>query len=182
MEHLNFGEIYMRYYKRSFLFVKSYVRDDMVAEDITSEALIRLWETSKTEKVEYPLTLLTTILRNKALNYITHERIKLESMEIISSKQLRDLSYRITSLQACVPEEIFSSEITDIVKKTMESLPEQTREIFMLSRYDQMSVKMISERTGLNSKSVEYHMTKSLKALRLALRDYLPLFYFLFSN
>lgn len=154
----------------------------MVAEDIASESLIRLWETTKEEKVEYPLTLLTTILRNKALNHISHERMKMESMETISTKQVRDLNYRIMSLQACVPEDMFSSEITDIVRKTLESLPEQTREIFILSRYDQLPVKTISDRTGLTPKSVEYHITKSLKALRLALKDYLPVFYLLFAS
>ena len=52
MSNISFSDIYTNYYKRSFLFVKSYVRDDMAAEDIVSESLINLWETSKKEKVE----------------------------------------------------------------------------------------------------------------------------------
>ena len=64
MSNISFSDIYTNYYKRSFLFVKSYVRDDMAAEDIVSESLINLWETSKKEKVEYPLALLVQMLKN----------------------------------------------------------------------------------------------------------------------
>lgn len=66
MNNISFSGLYTEYYKRSFLFVKSYVRDDRVAEDIASEALIQLWETLKTETVNTPLALLTTILKNRA--------------------------------------------------------------------------------------------------------------------
>ena len=55
MNTLSFSDLYTNYYRRSFLFVKSYVRDDMAAEDIVSDSLINLWETSKKENVEYPL-------------------------------------------------------------------------------------------------------------------------------
>jgi len=176
----SFSDLYTLYYKRSFLFAKSYVRDDMVAEDLASEAIIQLWETTKKEPVEHPVALLAVILKHKALNYLSREQVKLESMEAISSKSVRDMDYRISSLKAFDPEEVFSSEITEIVRKALESLPEQTRRVFEMSRYEQMSVKEIAERTSLSAKSVEYHITRSLKVLRVALKDYLPIFYLLF--
>lgn len=180
MNTISFSDIYTSYYKRSFLFVKSYVRDDMVAEDIVSDALIHLWETTRKETVEHPMSLLLAILKNGALNYLKHQSVKESATETISSKMIRDLNYRITTLQACDPEEIFSSEITQIVDKTLQSLPEQTRRIFEMSRYESLSVKEIASELSLSTKSVEYHITKSLKLLRIALKEYLPIFYFLF--
>lgn len=180
MSVISFSDIYTSYYKRAFLFVKSYVRDDMVAEDIVSEALINLWETAKKETVEHPLSLLLRMLKNGALNYLKHQDVRQLAMESISSKMIRDLNYRITTLQACDPEEIFSSEITRIIQDTLESLPEQTRRVFEMSRYEYRSVKDISEELSINPKSVEYHITKSLKVLRIALKEYLPAFYLLF--
>ncbi|MBC8603762.1 RNA polymerase sigma-70 factor [Parabacteroides acidifaciens] len=182
MNTISFSEIYTNYYKRSFLFVKSYVRDDMVAEDIVSEALIRFWETTKKETVEHPMSLLLAILKNGALNYLKHQTVKDSATESISSKMIRDLNYRITTLQACDPEEIYSSEITGIVEKTLQSLPEQTRRIFEMSRYESIPVKEIAQELSLSTKSVEYHITKALKLLRVALKEYLPLFYFLFMR
>ena len=97
MSNISFSDIYTNYYKRSFLFVKSYVRDDMAAEDIVSESLINLWETSKKEKVEYPLALLVQMLKNGSLNYLKHQDVKQAVSESISSKMDRDLYYRIST-------------------------------------------------------------------------------------
>lgn len=180
MNNLSFSEIYTSYYKRSFLFVKSYVREDMVAEDIVSEALIRLWETTKKEQVEHPLSLLLVMLKNGSLNYLKHQDVRQAAMKSISSKMVRDLDYRITTLQACDPEEVFSSEISRIIQIALESLPEQTRRIFEMSRYEYRPVNDIAKELSISSKSIEYHITKSIKALRIALREYLPAFYFLF--
>lgn len=180
MSSLSFSDIYTNYYKRSFLFVKSYVRDNMVAEDIVSETLINLWETSKKEPIEHPLSLLLAMLKNGALNYLKHQNVRESAMESISSKMVRDLDYRITTLEACDPEEIFSLEISRIIQDTLDSLPNQTRRIFEMSRYEYRSAKEIAEELSISTKSVEYHITKSLKALRIALKEYLPLFYFFF--
>ena len=159
MSNISFSDIYTNYYKRSFLFVKSYVRDDMAAEDIVSESLINLWETSKKEKVEYPLALLVQMLKNGSLNYLKHQDVKQAVSESISSKMDRDLYYRISTLQA---------------------LPELTRRVFEMSRYECRTVKEISEELSISPKGVEYHITRSLKVLRVALKDYLPVFYLLF--
>jgi RNA polymerase sigma-70 factor (ECF subfamily) len=177
MDNAAFSELYTRYYKRSFLFVKSYVRDDMAAEDIVSESLIHLWQTMKKETVEHPQALLVLILKNGALNYLKHQAVKQAGFEAISSAMIRDMNYRITSLEACDPKELFSAEILEIIGKTLQSLPEQTRTIFEMSRYELLSVKEIAETLTLSSKSVEYHITKSLKALRISLKDYLPLLF-----
>ena len=44
-----------------------------------------------------------------------------------------------------------------------------------------MKQKKEAEETNITAKGVEYHITKALKVLRINLKDYLPLFYFLFS-
>lgn len=179
---MSFSDIYTLYYKRSFMFVKSYVRYDQIAEDITSESLIQLWETMKTETVEHPLALLITILRNRSLNYLKRQETKLEVMENISSVQIRDINYRIMSLEACDPSAIYTDDINHIINKTLNSLPEQTQRIFRMSRYEQMPVKEIAEKMGVSSKTVEYHITKALKELRISLKDYLPVALFFFKE
>lgn len=152
----------------------------MVAEDIVSEALINLWETSKKETIEHPLSLLLTMLKNGSLNYLKHQEVRQSAINTISSQLMHDLNYRIRTLQACDPEEIFSSEITQIIQDTLDLLPEQTRRVFEMSRYECRSVKEIAEELSISPKSVEYHITKSLKVLRIALKEYLPALYFLF--
>ena len=175
MDNESFSNIYNEYYKSSFLFVKSYVRDRMVAEDIVSETLFKFWQMLRNEEVEYPKTLLVTMLKNSSLNFLKHEEVKQSAMESISSKMFRDLDYRIATLEACDPQEIFSSEITSIVEKTLAALPRQTRRVFEMSRFEHIPVKEIAQALHITPKAVEYHITKSLKALRVNLKEYMPL-------
>ena len=177
----NFSFIYTSYYKKSFFFAKSYVHDDLAAEEIASESLIKLWERMKSEKIDYTIPLLLAIIKNKALDYLKHEEVKRSAFENIADWQSQDLHLRISSLEACNPEEIFSSEVEEIIQDTLQKLPAKTTEIFVLSRYDSKSNKEIAQEVNLSEKSVEYHISKALKALRIALTDYLPLFYFICS-
>ncbi len=62
-----FNNIYTQYYKRSFLFVKSYIYNDIAAEDIASEALIKLWQWMQNNPTEIIEPMLLRILKNKSL-------------------------------------------------------------------------------------------------------------------
>ena len=71
-------------------------------------------------------------LRNKALDYLRHESMKQQVITRISEKQNEELALRLSSLEDCNPNEIFSKEVMDIVQRTLQSLPEQTSRIFTL--------------------------------------------------
>lgn len=178
----SFTEIYNAYYKRAFYFVKSYVHDEVAAEDIASEALIKLWEQIKIKDVDdYVAPLLLAILKNKSLDYLKHEEVKRNALENIADWYSYERSIRISSLEACNPDDIFSNDVQRIVQEVLEKMPVQTREIFMLSRFDNQTNAEISAKMDISTKSVEYHITKVLKVLRVALKDYLPIFFFLFA-
>ena len=58
----DFNIIYERNYRRSFLFTKSYVHDDMVAEDIVAESLVKYWRLVSAGAVSYTHLTLPTKL------------------------------------------------------------------------------------------------------------------------
>lgn len=58
-------------------------------------------------------------------------------------------------------------------------LPEQTRRIFIMSRYENKPYKEIAETLGMTTKGVEYHIAQALKKLHVNLKDYIPLLVFL---
>ena len=51
-------------------------------------------------------------------------------------------------------------------RQTLESLPEKTRTIFIMSRYENKTHKEIAEHLDLSTKSIEFHITKALGVLR----------------
>ena len=178
----DFKDIYEQCYLRSFLFVKSYVHDKMVAEDIVAETLVKYWLLLSSGEKEASESLLITMLKNKSLDHIKHEIVRINFMDTITEYNQRELDIRLSTLEACDPVEIYSNEIHAIVKRTLESLPPLTRKIFEMSRFENKSILEIAEATNLTTKGVEYHITKSIKELRIRLKDYLPLLSFYLYN
>ena len=179
-KHLTFNVIYNTYYRRSFFFVKSYVRDDLVAEDIVSDAMIALWQNIDYSKSDSIPSFLLTILKNKALDYLKHKKMEQKVMTSMSNWEKQELNIQIEALEACNPSDIFSEEIKNIVEKTLDSLPNKTKQIFQMSRMEEKTNKQIASELDLSEKAVEYHISRALKVLHVALKDYLPLFYFFF--
>jgi len=170
----NFNDIYNAYYKKSFLFVKSYLQDDLAAEDIVSDSLIKLWERMKTDPVDQIGPFLFTILKNRALDYLKHQEVKKDVHQSLVKALNRELEVRMLSLESSDPKEIFSTEIQQIIEATLLALPEKTREIFIMSRFQYKSHKEIADFFGITVKGVDYHILQSVRDLRVALKDYLP--------
>lgn len=78
------------------------------------------------------------------------------------------------TLEDFEPYEVFTKEIQEIVDRTLDALPEQTRKIFVMSRNENKSHKEIAELLDITTKGVEFHISKATRTLRLALKDYLP--------
>jgi RNA polymerase sigma-70 factor, ECF subfamily len=179
-DHTNsFNAVYTAFYRKSFLFVKSYVHDGQIAEDIVSESLIKLWERMKLQTVEHVSSYLFTILKNSALDHLKHEAVERKVFNSLNEKLVREHEIRISALQCCDPDEIFSSEIQKIIHDTLAALPNKSRKIFIMSRFENKSNKEIAEFLGITVKGVDYHIGLTLKALRVSLKDYLPLFFYL---
>ena len=170
-EVTSFTEIFNKYQERFNLFANSYVRNKAVAEDICMEAMLAYWE--KREKLlpgtNIPAYILT-IVKNKALNHLQHMNVRVEAEDKMADHASRELNLRISTLEACNPNVFFTSEI----QKIIHMFPDQTRKIFIMSRFENLSNKEIAESLDLSIKSVEFHITKGLKVLRTSLKDYLP--------
>ena len=176
----SFNAVYTSYYRKSFLFVKSYVHDELVAEDIVSESLIKLWERMKSQPVEHLSSYLFTILKNSALDHLKHEAAAQKAFKSLNEYLTREHEIRISVLQDCDPNEIFSTEIQQIIQSTLASLPEKSRKVFEMSRYQNKTNKEIAEVFNISVKGVNYHIALTIKALRVSLKDYLPLLIYLF--
>jgi RNA polymerase sigma-70 factor (ECF subfamily) len=63
-------------------------------------------------------------------------------------------------------------EVAGLMLRTLEELPERTREIFRLNREDGMKYREIAEMLSISVKTVEAHMGRALRALRTTLQKY----------
>jgi RNA polymerase sigma-70 factor (ECF subfamily) len=173
MKKAGFNKQYDLWYRKSLAFAKSYVQDEMIAEDLVCDSFVKLWQLTREKEQDNPEAILLTILKNKALDYLKHEAVRKSVEETLAEAYRNELNLRISTLEACNPDDIFLSEIKGIIRKTLDSLPKQTRSIFKMSRFGGYSVKEIALKHRITPKAVEYHITRSLKLLREKLKDYL---------
>ena len=66
--------------------------------------------------------------------------------------QQQELSIRMSALEACNPDEIFSEEVEKIISATLSTLSEQTRRAFILSRFENKPNKEIAEEMEISIK------------------------------
>ena len=174
-EMLISDERYDRYWWRCVLFARSYTCDQSQAESMAAEALSIFWQRRASgEQIDMPLPYLFSIIRNKALHFLRHESVKMRAHGEMNEDAVRELQFRIDTLEACDPHSLYASDVRKILRETLDSLGEKTDRVFAMSRFEGMSNKDISIALGITEKAVEYHITKALKALRVALKDYLP--------
>ena len=173
-----FNILYTDYYGLFVRFARTYILDEEDAEDIVMEGLIYYWENrgKLTDQSNIPAYILETI-EHKCLNYLRHQRVREETEQYLTEHQTRVNNLRIATLEACDPQEIFSNEAQRLIQEALNSLPEKTREIFILSRYEGNSYQEIAKQYSLSVKSVEFHISKALKILRAKLKDYLMVFF-----
>ena len=176
-----FNQLFTDYQGRFIRFANTYVRDIAVAEDFTIEALMYYWENRHSlEKDSNAPAYILTIIKNKCLNYLQPLQVREDVNEQLLNHAEWELNTRISTLEACDPDELFTAEAQEIVNKTLAVLPEQTRVVFIMSRYENKSHKTIAETLGITTKGVEYHISKALKKLHTNLKDYYPVFLYLF--
>ena len=179
-----FNKFFIDYQQRFVHFACTYVHDEAVAEDFVIESMMYYWENKDRLPADtnIPAYVLTTI-KHKCIDHLRHQQIRQDVSDEISQIYAWELSGRIVTLEDFEPYEVFTAEIQEIVDKTLDSLPEQTRRIFRMSRYENKSHKEIAALLEMTTKGVEFHISKSTRELRLALKDYLPVsLLFLYLN
>jgi RNA polymerase sigma-70 factor (ECF subfamily) len=74
------------------------------------------------------------------------------------------------------------TELKKQLHAALEKLPEKSRAVFEMSRFQELKYHEIAKVLELSLKTVEGHMTKALRHLRVHLADYLNVIVFLLIN
>lgn len=171
-----FNKLYNEYYRQFVRFAMGYIKVETKAQDFVSDAFASYWEKKETlpEDTNTPAYILT-IVRNNCLNYLQHKKVKVRAAEELTDHAQWVLNTKINTLEACNPDSVFSEEIEQIIENTIKKLPERTGQIFRMSRFEHLSHREIAKKLELTTKSVEYHITKTLNELRHNLKDFLTI-------
>ena len=170
-----FEQLFFEYQPRLVRFAVRYLEEE-TAEDIVQNAFLKLWEKREDVKLDNIQALLFQMVRNECLNELKHRAItSTESldglMEVEGSEQLywQDFAPDADAV-------LIGDELQQQIDEALTHVSEKTREIFAMSRQQELKPKEIAEQLGITRQAVEKHINAALDALRTYLpKNLLPL-------
>lgn len=168
-----FDAVYRYYFRRLCAFCSQYVHEQEEIEEIVQETMMWLWENRCSLLPELTLkTLLFTIVKNKALNRLSHFEIKRRVHQEIIEKYEGKFDN---------PDFYLGNELFQLYEKTLQQLPKEYREAYEMTQNKHLTHKEIAQKLNISPQTVNYRIGQALKLLRVALKDYLPLFLLCFG-
>lgn len=161
-----FKKIFDMYFVPLCRFANLYVPHPQEAEDIVMDLFVHIWEYRERFTIQLSIkAYLFQSVRNRMLNHLRNkpERISIEQLSGEPAVLFE------TTLEM--------DELYHLVVDAVDSLPDKCREVFLLSREQQLTNKEIAEELGITIKTVEAQITKALRNIKKQLGN---TYYFLF--
>lgn len=168
-----FEQIVREYWPRMFKFALIYTQNNETSQELVQDTFLVLWNNRAILKDNTNLiTYLMVVLRNKCLNLLEQARIRQLYIEEIDDETIYQRA-NLYVLQDEASQIVESEDLHKAIERALSKLPDKTREIFMLSRYDGLKNQQIAETKNISQKTVEYHISKALQILKEELpQDY----------
>jgi RNA polymerase sigma-70 factor (family 1) len=170
-DELAFKELYKRHWQKLFYSVLNKIDSKEVAEDIVQTVFTDLWYRREGLSIDNIVAYLQTAVRNRVINYIR--------FAISNKAHLSNFTERQKPGQDDADMRLLVQELNTAIDRAIRQMPEKTQTVFRLSRFERQSNKEISRIMNLSEKAVEYHIRQSLKILRIYLKDFMLVDYFL---
>lgn len=158
-----FETIFWRYNPHVFNFIHSLTYDKVLAEDLTQNVFLKIWERRASIKPEEGFeSYLFTIARNMVYK---------ETEKRLLSERFMDSMNGQENIDGQLEARIGVESLREYVDELIEQMPPARRNIYRLSRKQHLSNKEIAAQLALSEKTVETQLYRALHFLRLKLAD-----------
>lgn len=159
-------ELAFRQHRPALLrFLRRRVGNEADADEIAQEAYLRLLRYPD----EHDAGALKALLYRIAINLVGMRARQSASRHAGDHQPLDDTP--LDSGDAAQDQQLIDQERLRLLMTAIRSLPDKCRQVFVLSRFHDMSYAEIAERCGISVKMVEKHVSKALAACRLQVGD-----------
>lgn len=158
-DRIAFEKLFQMYAERIYYFTIKYIKNKEEAEEITQEVFVRLWNRRFDLKTDLSFSsYLFMIAKNAVIDLLRKRQKELNYNDEISS----DLNLKSGN----TVDSVEYKELSKLVSKSINDLPEKRKQIFLLSRDEGLTYKQISEKLDISIKTVESHMRLALQQLK----------------
>ncbi len=164
-----FNEVFRAYYGKVVNFVNSLVKSHNVAEDLSQEVFVNLWNSRHAlDEVRSLNAYIYTIARNITIDYLRKKRPVCDQIE----QNTDFLDGEMTD------ERYFAMEKELMIRLAVATFPERRRRIFSMSRFEGMSNADIAEALGITKKTVENQINLSIREIKKIIEVFSILIFF----
>lgn len=161
-----FTLLFYQHKEKIFYFCLSITQSPAMAEDITQDIFMTVWKERATlQAVDYFRSWLKTVARNKAINAIK----KLAQEKAV----LNSLQQPAAHSEATLAEDsLLGKQYLLLMQQAINQLPDHQKEVFLLSRKDELEYAEIARRMSISVNTVKYHMKAAFKSIRMYLQQH----------
>ncbi|MGV3556638.1 RNA polymerase sigma factor [Larkinella arboricola] len=154
-----FAELYNRYKGVLYLHAYRMLGDEDEAKDILQELFTTLWVRRKELiSISTVSSYLYQSVRNRVMDVIAHKKAE--------EKYIDSLSQFIASGEYMTDQKVRENELRSIIESEVARLPTKMKEIFELSRKENLSYREIADELNISDKTVKKQVNNALKILR----------------
>lgn len=168
----SFESFYMKNQPRLFAYGMGILDDEEAIKDLIQETFMTFWEHRENIIADYSVTAyLFKIFHNSCLKYLRMQAIQ-SNFSQLSDLKIKEMEISFYDPDKNIFGSVFMHEVEELYEKAVEKLPEQCRDIFIMSKQKDMRSAEIALKLGLSVRTVENQTYKAVHILRQAMKDY----------
>lgn len=168
LDRRTFEDIFREHHAACLAFAVHYTGNVHEAEEVVQQVFLRLWEKRDTiDIMGATRSYLFAAIRNTSISNWRKETVRQEKEQVAGDLRAADRQVQSPAW-----------ELERLYQQALEVLPERCREVFILSRQQQLKYAEIADVMNISVKTVENQMGKALKIMHKELKEYLQVLLF----
>ena len=165
------SQLIERHSRRVRDYIQMLVKDGDVADDIFQETFIKAVRVIDEGRYTDNGRFLSWILRIAHNQVIDHFRAQKQNRQLNEAEAGYDVLGTLRLAERTVEDEIVCEQIASDVRRMVELLPDEQREVVMMRYYSGLSFKEIAEQTGVSINTALGRMRYALINLRKMIKE-----------
>ncbi len=169
-DKLAYRSLYDVYYPKLLHIAKSYVANKQDAEEIVQDVFVKIWKKKQAIEVNTNINgYIYQITRNACIDFLRAAKNRLSMQNNMEQLEAALNFYALSDDSA---SHILEKELKHQILTAIEALPDKCKSIFIKSRMEGLKNIEISKELNISKKTVEGHISKAIKHLRMHLKHY----------
>ena len=151
-------EIFLKYNTKLYRMAVGVLGREDVSKDIVQEIFIDLWNRRRHSEIRSLHGYLYKAVKFQVLKQLRDVKLLHRHLELAENLQFANQTQDALDFQ----------DLERTLLKAVDQLPPKRKQVFMLSRLENLSHKEISSRLKISTKTVEVQLTKALSFIRIS--------------